>query len=815
MSQVLSNGGALDGVRVVDFGQYLCAPMVGMFLADNGADVIHVDPPGGPRWAHPANAALHRSKRSIALDLKSEEGLAAARRLVDTADIVLENFRPGVMRRLGLDAVAAMERNRRLIWCAMPGFAADDARAAMPAWEGVVCAAAGLYPQQGFAQGDPVFTALPLASNFGAFVAAHRVAAALLARQRSGKGQFIESSLFEACFQAIGLYAEAPVSRDLSRTALVRLRPLMRMRKAADGTYIYFDSPLRGVQALLDRYLPDRTLLALDDAGLEDTARLLDELILQKPGREWERICQEELKGAFGLVQTLPAWLEDAHALESQTILPVDDAILGPTVQPGFPVLLSETRPAVRWGRGKSDPAPGEEIGWLAPARTETPRSEASELPLDGVRVLDCSTLLAGPTTTRVLAQYGAQVIKVDRAGIALGDVDPLTDDEFAFIGARTVNAGKRMVYLDLKTAEGRDILCELVKRSDVVHHNFTPVAASRLGVSGDQLRAVNASVILSTMSLHSHGGFRAEYRGHDMLGQMITGMGHRAGGSGDPQVVATYLNDNAAGHLHAFGVMLALFERQRSGRGQDVNGSLSRTATLHQVPFMVGFPGRIWNEPSGPQTRGWHVLDRLYRCADGWLYVASAPDHAVAALRACPSLAGVAQASTKGLEERLEERFGTLPVEVCAQELRAAGVGAQRHMRLAELTSDAYVIRKGYLAVTEHPGIGRALGIGLLVYGQSVERGEVRVLAARRPGLDTEAVLGEIGYGHRVGELLEKKVVASGLALILNTPAARGFWDGWARQPVARMAGIAPDAAMARHIDEARPLPVLPASRP
>ena len=96
--------GALDGVRVIDFGQYIAGPLLGMMLADHGADVIRVDPPGGPRWDTPANATWNRGKRRIALDLKRPEDLEIARRLLRTADVAIENFRPGVMDRLGLGA---------------------------------------------------------------------------------------------------------------------------------------------------------------------------------------------------------------------------------------------------------------------------------------------------------------------------------------------------------------------------------------------------------------------------------------------------------------------------------------------------------------------------------------------------------------------------------------------------------------------------------------------------------------------------------------------------------------------------------------
>lgn len=796
--------GALRGLRVLDFGQFLSAPMVAMFLADNGADVIHVDPPSGPHWNHVANAALYRGKRSIALNLKSEEGLREAKRLIASADVVLENFRPGVMERLGLCPAASVQDNSRLIWCSIPGFAADDPRAEMPAWEGVVCSAAGLYPRHNFGQGDPVFTALPLASNFGAFVAAHRIAAALLMRLKTGRGQYLEVALFEACFQAIGLYAEVPISRDLSKTLLNRVRPILRMRRTADDTYLYFDSPLRGLQAFLDRYFPGRHLQSMSERDLAETADLLDHLILQKTGAEWERICQEEIQGAFGLVQTLPAWLQDRHALESETIVHVDDAQLGRTTQPGYPVLLSRTKPAIRWGRGAADPEPGEKIDWLAAPHIDEVRLPTSGLPLDGVRVLDCSTLLAGPTTTRVLAQYGAEVVKIDRAGIAIDNVNPLSDDEFAFIGTRTVNAGKRMVFMDLKTTAGQEVLKDLVRRADIVHHNFTPSAAMKLGLSGEHLRKANASVILSTMSLHSHGGFRAGYRGHDMLGQMITGMGHRAGGSGNPQVAATVLNDNAAGHLHAFGLMLALLHRYRTGEGQEVNSSLSRTATMHQLPFMVGFASRVWDEPSGPDVRGWNCFDRLYRARDGWFYMGASQGTALYRLRQITMLKDVASVSEERLEQWLEDRFEKMPVESCVMALRAAGIGAHRHMNLSELADDMYVRRHGYMAAIDHPQIGRALGIGLLVYGSS----QPQALPARKPGLDTMEVLTELGYGTRLNELLEKNVIAVGDSSIVNAPATPGFWKITLKKKPSGMVGIIPDEEIVGRLNQVPPFP-------
>jgi crotonobetainyl-CoA:carnitine CoA-transferase CaiB-like acyl-CoA transferase len=87
--------GALDGIRVIDFGQWLAGPLVAMMLADQGAEVIHIDPPDGPRWKSPANATLNRGKQRLTLDLKDSADAAYARRLIETADVVVENFRPG------------------------------------------------------------------------------------------------------------------------------------------------------------------------------------------------------------------------------------------------------------------------------------------------------------------------------------------------------------------------------------------------------------------------------------------------------------------------------------------------------------------------------------------------------------------------------------------------------------------------------------------------------------------------------------------------------------------------------------------------
>ena len=201
---------ALQGVKVVDFGHYIAGPLAAVMLSDQGADVIHIDPPGGPRRNTPADAFLNRGKRRISLDLKTPDDLLVAQQLIERADVLIENFRPGVMDHLGLGAKNLTTANPRLIYCSMPGFAPDDPRSSMQAWEGIIDAATGNCraragePPPDWDTSRPTYSAIPLASNFAAFLGATSIVMALIAREKTGRGQYVEAPLFHAMFTAIG-----------------------------------------------------------------------------------------------------------------------------------------------------------------------------------------------------------------------------------------------------------------------------------------------------------------------------------------------------------------------------------------------------------------------------------------------------------------------------------------------------------------------------------------------------------------------------------------------------------------------------------
>lgn len=198
----------LKDVKVIDFGQFIAGPAVAMILADLGATVVHVDPPGGPIWKSPANATLNRNKLSVSIDLKQEEGLEQALALIEEADIVIESFRPGVMARLGIDFTALRQERPELITLSIPGFASNDQlRRDWHAFESVIAANSGVFTDMGLNRVlmgvNPSFSPLPLGSAYGTMLAASSVVLALQGRERTGLGDEIEVPLVCALMEGL------------------------------------------------------------------------------------------------------------------------------------------------------------------------------------------------------------------------------------------------------------------------------------------------------------------------------------------------------------------------------------------------------------------------------------------------------------------------------------------------------------------------------------------------------------------------------------------------------------------------------------
>lgn len=390
MTSIARSALPLSGVRVVDFGQYIAGPAVAMIFGDLGATVVHVDPPGGPLWDTPANAILNRNKLIVTLDLKSQQGLDEAKALVAEADIIVENFRPGVLARLGIDFAELRKARPELITLSIPGFASDDElRRDWRAFETVIAASSGVFTDMGLNRVlmgiNPSFSPLPLSSAYGTMLAASATVLALQARERTGHGDHIEVPLASAVMEGLSynsiLIDDYPlryqtqrereierrrsegVPMDMSYDALQEfLDPFYRSYVCADGRMFYVVCPShknhakRCLQALgiydelvaeglreeEDTYLPvsqwssDVSLgvYPLPKFWADKIAARMKEVFLTRTAAEWECVFGE---GLFpGAPQRwLKEWIADDHAVAAGLMIEVDDPITGQMTQPG------------------------------------------------------------------------------------------------------------------------------------------------------------------------------------------------------------------------------------------------------------------------------------------------------------------------------------------------------------------------------------------------------------------------------------------------------------------------------------------------
>lgn len=208
----------LEGTRVLDLTNVLAGPFCGYQLARMGAEVVKVENPKGGDLARRLEAdpemarremglsfvAVNAGKQSIALDLKDPRAKAIFLDLVETADVVLENFRPNVMKRLGLDYPVLASRNPGIVYCAISGFGQTGPWADRPAYDQIVQGLAGVMSVTGDTLSAPLRTGFPICDTIGGITAAFAVAAALVEQRMTGKGRFIDVSLLESTLATMG-----------------------------------------------------------------------------------------------------------------------------------------------------------------------------------------------------------------------------------------------------------------------------------------------------------------------------------------------------------------------------------------------------------------------------------------------------------------------------------------------------------------------------------------------------------------------------------------------------------------------------------
>lgn len=303
----------LTDLLVVDFSRILAGPLCTMMLADSGARVIKIEEPRGDetrRWGPPFVAgesayflAVNRNKESVVLDLKSEQGLEAARRLVERADVVVENFKPADRVRFGLEPERVRGRNPRAIVCSITGFDRDDRDAGLPGYDLLAQAAGGLMTITGAADGPPVKVGVAISDVLTAHYAHGAILTALHAREREGVGSSIEVSLIGSTVASLVNVAQAwlvtgeePKRYGSAHPSIVPYQSF----EAADRPFVVAVATDRHFELLAKEVL-ERSELAGDPAYRTNAARVenratliseLSRLFAERPAADWVTRCR-------------------------------------------------------------------------------------------------------------------------------------------------------------------------------------------------------------------------------------------------------------------------------------------------------------------------------------------------------------------------------------------------------------------------------------------------------------------------------------------------------------------------------------------
>jgi crotonobetainyl-CoA:carnitine CoA-transferase CaiB-like acyl-CoA transferase len=396
----------------------------------------------------------------------------------------------------------------------------------------------------------------------------------------------------------------------------------------------------------------------------------------------------------------------------------------------------------------------------------------AFPLALDGIRVLDLSRVIAGPWCGALLADLGADVIKVEDTGS--GDESrtwpPYKDGEAA--AYLLFNRNKRGMTLDLKAPEGVEVVKALARSADVVVENFRTGTMEGFGLGYDELAGINPRLIYCSVSAFGRTGPRKDSAGYEALLQAFSGIMSITGEPGGPPVrSAVSFLDLTTGVLCALGVCAALRQRERTGLGQRVDGSLLETAVSLLAYHAEGY--LLAGVVPTPLGSGHPSLSpyRNFRCKDGqWIFIAAANDRFWQRLTRALGLDWMASdprfavnqervANRKELEAMLEELIGGYDREPLLTLLGEADVPATPVNTVDQVMNDPQTIERGIVQRAVHPRLGEIPVVGTPLKFSRMSPGVRRAAPLR--GEHTDSILAECGYSAtQISELREKKVI-------------------------------------------------------
>lgn len=376
------------------------------------------------------------------------------------------------------------------------------------------------------------------------------------------------------------------------------------------------------------------------------------------------------------------------------------------------------------------------------------------QAPLDGIKVIDLSAVVSGPMATGILADQGADVIKVEtqggdltrRVGPAHGDLSAL------FI---SINRGKRCIVLDLKQPEGTQVLRDLIAQADVLVENFRPGALSRLGFSYEQVCTYNPKIIYLSISGFGQSGPYANYRVYDPVIQAVSGFAdaHPDNETGEPKLLQTLMCDKITALTASQAICTALIARSRHGQGQKIELSMLDAAMSFLWPEALYNHSFLDAPPPGVPEFG--ASQKLWQCRDGWFAMITPQDDEFGAM--C-DVFGVPELKTderfisistrrlhqEALRVILEPIAASQGVDDMVGRLGAAGVPVGKVNRKKELSQDPQIQHNKTLRETRYPEFGRVVSPRAAAVFPAVADSNTPL--AGHLGQDTRAILQELG---------------------------------------------------------------------
>ncbi|MEU6573664.1 CaiB/BaiF CoA-transferase family protein [Streptomyces sp. NPDC046805] len=393
---------------------------------------------------------------------------------------------------------------------------------------------------------------------------------------------------------------------------------------------------------------------------------------------------------------------------------------------------------------------------------------------LDGVRIIDAGTVLAVPAMAGILSDFGADVIKIEHP--VAGDPGrryPPHSSEGQCLTSKVTNRNKRCLGLDLSRPEGRDVLLDLVADADAIILNYRLSTLKKWGIDYDDLTAVNPEIVVLHLTGFGRTGPYADRPAFSRIVEAYSGLTYATGdAAGRPMPVGAPIADHVASVYGAFSLMLALYHKRRTGRGQLIDLSLAESLIRVLDGFYVGYRETGYVPERSGTANPVIAPHDTYRFADGsWVQVPCSTqnmferlcsilgaDHLVKDPRFRTNSERVLNRDE--LDDELVPRLAAMPSDRFLSLAEEAGIAAARVNSAADLATDQHAVERGILEEVFDPNLHRDLLMQAVVPRLSVSPGAIR-WAGRELGQDTDSVLGDLGYSTgRIDELRDSGVI-------------------------------------------------------